>query len=49
MNKKDKKKKSEKSAAKSCCYHVVDGCGCIVGIYCCEGPDMSNCRFESRC
>ena len=32
MDKKDKKKKSDKSAAKSCCYHVVDACGCVVGI-----------------
>ena len=49
MAKKDKKKKSDKSAAKSCCYHVVDGCGCVVGTYCCDGPDMSKCRFESCC
>jgi hypothetical protein len=47
MDDKDKKKKGDQSAAQSCCYHVVDGCGCVVGTYCCEGPDMSNCRFES--
>ena len=49
MAKKEKKKKSDKSAATSCCYHVVDGCGCVVGTYCCDGPDMANCRFESCC
>lgn len=41
MKNKDKNKKGSKSAKKSCCYHVVDGCGCIVGSYCCEGPDMT--------
>jgi hypothetical protein len=49
MKHKDKEKKSDKSAVKSCCYHVVDSCGCIVGTYCCEGSDMSNCRFDSCC
>jgi hypothetical protein len=49
MDDKDKKKKGDQSAAKACCYHVVDGCGCIVGTYCCDGPDMSKCRFESCC
>lgn len=49
MDDKDKKKKSEKSSAKSCCYRVVDACGCVVGTYCCDGPDMSNCQFESSC
>ena len=49
MDDKDKKKKGDQSAAKSCCYHVVDGCGCIVGRYCCDGPYMSKCRFESYC
>jgi hypothetical protein len=46
MTKKDEKKKSDKSADRSYCYHVVNGF--IVGTYCCDGPDMSNCRFESR-
>ena len=27
ITKKDKNKKSDKSAAKPCCYHVTDGCG----------------------
>ncbi|MEE4263546.1 MAG: hypothetical protein V2I56_12710 [Desulfobacteraceae bacterium] len=49
MEKKDKQKKSDKSAAKSCCYRVVDACGCVVGTYCCDGPDMSDCRFECFC
>jgi len=49
MDKKDKNKQSDKSAAKSCCYYVVDDCGCVVGTYCCDSPDMSNCQFESRC
>jgi len=43
---KDKKKKSGKSSAKSKCYYVVDGCGCTIGTYCCDGPDMSSCRFD---
>jgi hypothetical protein len=49
MSKKDNKKKSDKSAAKSCCYYVVDACGCVVGTYCCDGSEMSSCRFESCC
>jgi hypothetical protein len=49
MSKKDKKKKIDKSAAKSCCYYVVDACGCVVGTYCCDSPEMSSCRFESCC
>ena len=40
---------ADRSAAKSCCYHVVDACGCVVGTYCCDGPDMKKCRFESCC
>jgi hypothetical protein len=44
-----KNKKSDEPVAKSCCYHVVDGCDCVVGTYCCDGPDVSNCRFESSC
>ncbi len=49
MDDKGKKKKGEQSAEKSCCYQVVDGCGCIVGTYCCDGPDMKSCEFQSRC
>ena len=49
MNDKDKNKKGDKSAAKSCCYRVVDSFGCVIGTYCCDGPDMSSCRFESSC
>ena len=28
---------------------VIDDCGCVVGRYCCDDSDMSNCRFESCC
>ena len=45
MSDKKKKRNKEKASASPCCYHVVDGCGCIVGSYCCDGSDMSDCRF----
>jgi hypothetical protein len=43
------KKKKESAESASCCYSVVDACGCVVGWYCCDGPDMTQCRFENRC
>jgi hypothetical protein len=39
--------KNKESTEKSCCYCVVDGCGCVVGSYCCDDSDMSNCTFET--
>jgi hypothetical protein len=49
MAEQDRKEKSDKSSAKSCCYHVINDCGCVVGRYCCDDSDMTNCRFESCC
>lgn len=49
MKDKDKKKKNGKSDLKANCYHVIDDCGCKVGSYCCEGPDMSECSFYKCC
>ena len=49
MAEKDKKKQNEKSKINSCCYRVIDSCGCVIGSYCCDSQDMSNCRFEKYC
>jgi len=49
MKNKEKKSRKVKHSEKSCCFNVVDACGCIVGTYCCDGPDMKSCSYESIC
>ena len=49
MSDNEKKDNGGNKSEKSCCYRVVDGCGCVVGTACCDGPDMSGCRISSCC
>jgi hypothetical protein len=49
MKKEKKKAIKDTAESSSCCYRVVDNCGCVVGWYCCDSPEMSHCRFESSC